>query len=389
MQGMNQFLKLVARNALRHRLRMSLTLAGLVVAILSFGLLQTIISTWHAGIDHAVPSRLIIRNAVSLSLPLPVAYQKRIRSIEGVRSVTYVSWFGGIYKNEKNFFPQFAVDAKSYLEVHPEIRLSDEARSTFLRDRRGAIVGRNIANHFGFEAGDVIQLRSMIYPGSWEFVISGIFDFSDPNIDTSQFLFHWNYLNETLRLRSRSQADQVNFFMVDVGALDRIANVSQAIDGMFRNSAAETHTETQRAFQISFVKQTEAILLSVRTISFVVIFIILAVMANTMAMTARERLVEYATLKAIGFGPGYVGWLILGESIVVALAGGAVAIMLTPPAAAYFGVFNSALFPSLNVSSSTMALQGAVALLVGVLAALVPMQRVASVRIVDGLRAVG
>ncbi len=386
---MSQWLKLVARNAFRHRLRTSLTLAGLVVAILSFGLLQTIVATWYAGVDAAVPSRLITRNAISFTLPLPVAYQKRIRSVEGVRSVTYMNWFGGVYKDPKNFFPQFAIDGESYFEAYPDILVTEEVRSAFLRERRGAIVGRKLASRYGFEPGDVIQLRGTVFPGTWDFVIAGIFDGRDPKTDTSQLFFHWGYLNETLRVRSRGQADLVGFFIADVADLDRVAEVSQSIDTLFRNSAAETLTETERAFQIGFVKQTEAILVSIRIISFVVIFIILAVMANTMAMTARERLAEYATLKALGFGPGYIAKLILGESVVIALVGGAVAIVLTPPAAAYFGSLTATLFPSLIVSGNTVALQALAALLVGVLAALLPMRRAAGVSIVDGLRAVG
>ncbi|MGY4470761.1 ABC-type antimicrobial peptide transport system permease subunit [Bradyrhizobium sp. LB9.1b] len=157
-------------------------------------------------------------------------------------------------------------------------------------------------------------------------MIRGVFDGRDRKTDTSQLFFHWDYLNETLRVRSKAQADQVGIFAVEAVSINRVADVSQAIDGVFRNSLAETLTETERAFQIGFMKQTEAILISIRIVSFVVIFIILAVMANTMAMTARERFREYATLKAIGFSPGYVARLILGESVVLALIGGAIAI---------------------------------------------------------------
>ena len=386
---MSQWLKLVARNTLRHRLRTSLTLVGLVVAILSFGLLQTIVQAWYAGVDGAVPSRLISRNAVSFTLPLPIAYQKRIRAVEGVHGVTYLNWFGGIYKEPKNFFPQFAIDAENYFDLYPEILVSEEVRRAFQRDRRGAIVGRKLAKRYGFKPGDVIQLRGVVYPGDWEFVIKGIFDGRDTKTDTSQLFFRWDYLNETLRVRSKAQADQVGFFVVDVANVNRVAEVSQAIDRVFHNSPAETLTETERAFQIGFVKQTEAILVSIRIVSFVVIFIILAVMANTMMMTARERLAEYATLKALGFGPGYVGRLILGESLVIALVGGAIAIVLTPPVAVRLAGLTDTLFPTLFVSGSTVALQALSAAVVGVLAALFPMRSAARVNIVDGLRRVG
>ena len=385
---MSQWLKLVARNALRHRLRTSLTVAGLVVAILSFGVLQTIVDAWYAGVDGAVPSRLITRNALSFTLPLPATYEKRIRAVDGVRRVSYMNWFGGVYKDSKNFFPQFAIEPASYLELHPEILVPDAVRDRFLAERRAAIVGRKLANRYGFKPGDVVQLRGTVFPGDWDFVIAGIFDGRGKS-DTSQFFFRWDYLDETLRKRSPSQAGQVGFFIVDAGDFNHVAQVSKAIDALFRNSLAETLTETERAFQIGFVKQTEAILISIRIVSFVVIFIILAVMANTMAMTARERLSEYATLKALGFSPGYVARLILGESLVIALAGGAIAIALTPPAAARIGEMTDTLFPSLIVSGNTIALQALAALSVGVLAALLPMRRAASVRIVDGLRAVG
>jgi putative ABC transport system permease protein len=386
---MSQWLTLVARNVLRQRLRTSLTLVGLVVAILAFGVLQTVVKTWYAGVDGAVPSRLLTRNAISFALPLPQPYQKRISAVDGVRRVTYLNWFGGIYKDPKNFFPQFAIDVESFLDMHPEILVPDEARRALLHDRRGAIVGRKLAKRYGFKPGDLIQLRGTIFPGNWEFVISGVFDGRDPKTDTSQLLFRWDYLNETLRVRSRAQADQVGFFAVDVVSINRVAEVSQAIDAVFRNSRAETLTETERAFQIGFVKQTEAILISIRVVSFVVIFIILSVMANTMAMTARERLREYATLKALGFSPGYVARLILGESVMIALIGGALAIALTPLAAARLAELSATLFPALIVSVGTVLLQVLAALVVGVLAAVLPMRQAARVSIVNGLRALG
>ncbi|MHB0771704.1 ABC transporter permease [Bradyrhizobium sp. 1.29L] len=386
---MSQWLTLVVRNVLRHRLRTSLTLVGLIVAILAFGVLQTVVKTWYAGVDGAAPARLLTRNAISFTLPLPQAYRKRISAVEGVRRVTCISWFGGIYKDPKNFFPQFAIDAPSYLDMFPEILVSDEARRAFLHDRRGAIVGRKLAKRYGFKPGDVIQLRGTIFPGNWEFVIRGVFDGREPKTDTSQLFFHWDYLNETLRVRSKAQADQVGIFAVDVDGINRVAEVSQAIDDVFRNSLAETLTETERAFQIGFVKQTEAILISIRVVSFMVIIIILTVMANTMAMTARERLREYATLKAIGFSPGYVARLILGESVMMALIGGAIAIGLTPPIAARLAELSATLFPSLIVSVNTVMLQALASLLVGVLAAVLPMRRAARVSIVNGLRALG
>lgn len=386
---MSQWLTLVARNTWRNRIRTSLTLSGLIVAILAFGVLQTIVGAWYAGIDSAVSTRLITRNAISFALPLPSAYEKRISEIEGVQGITFISWFGGIYKEPKNFFPQFAVDAETYFDLYPEILVSDEVRRDFLQDRRSAVVGRKLADRHGFKPGDVIQLNGTVFPGTWELVVKGVFDGRDPKTDTSQLFFRWDYLNDALRLRSKTQADLVGFYVVDVGDINRVAEVSQAIDAAFQNSLAETRTETERAFQIGFVKQSEAIIVSIRLVSFVVIFIILAVMANTMALTTRERLSEYATLKAIGFSPGYVASLIFGESMMIAGIGGAIAITLTSPVAKILGGLSDTLFPTLFVSVSTTAMQAISALLVGVLAAVFPMRHSAGVSIVEGLRAVG
>jgi putative ABC transport system permease protein len=176
---------------------------------------------------------------------------------------------------------------------------------------------------------------------------------------------------------------------VDASDISRLAEISQAIDKTFDNSSAETLTETERAFQIGFVRQTEAILISIQCVSFIVILIVLAVMANTMSMAAQERLSEYSTLKALGFSPTYVAGLILTESLIVAALGGALAIALTFPAAACLVKLIDTLFPHLIVGGKTIALQAASALTVGVLAAIIPMRRAAAVRIVDGLRSVG
>lgn len=383
---MSQWLKLVVGNIMRQRLRSSLTLGGLVIAILAFGVLQTIVDAWYAGVDGAVPTRLIVRNAISFTSPLPVTHYERIRMVDGVRGVSHVNWFGGIYKDTKNFFPQFAIDAENYLDIYPEILISPEERRRFLSDRRGAIVGRKLAERYNFKIGDVVQLRGTIFPGSWDLIIQGIFDGRDTHTDTSQLFFHWDYLNEAMKTRSRAQADQVGFVIVDVVNVNRVAEVGHAVDEMFHNSAAETLTETERAFQIGFVKQTEAILISIRIVSFVVILIILAVMANTMTMSASERLKEYATLKALGFGPGYVVRLILGESVVLALVGGLVAVALTAPVAKYLAGLSATLFPTLIISTSTVLLQMLAALAVGATAALAPIHLALNLRIVDGLR---
>ena len=382
-------IKLVLRNALRHKLRTGLTVLGLVVAVLAFGLLQTVVHAWYAGADAASSSRLITRNSISLVFPLPLTYNEKIRQIPGVRAVSYANWFGGVYITEKNFFPQFAIEPRSYFALYPEYIVPPEQFRDFLRDRRGAIVGRKIADIHGIKVGDVAPIRGTIFPGNWEFVVRAIYDGAEANTDASQFFFHWDYLNETMKKNTPRRANQVGVYVIGLTSADRAAEVAQALDATFRNSLAETLTETEKAFQLSFVSMTEAIVVAIRLVSFLVIFIILAVMANTMAMTARERVAEYATLKALGFGPWFLVALIGGESLAIALVGGLLGIACTYPVAHEFGRAMGTLFKVFEVSNDTVWMQLAAIMVVGVVAALAPATRAARVRIVDGLRNVG
>jgi putative ABC transport system permease protein len=384
-----QTFKLIVRNALRHKLRSGLTILGLVVAILAFGLLQTVIKAWYAGADAASNTTLVARNATSLVFPLPLSYAPKIRGIEGVKGVAYANWFGGIYQDPKNFFPQFAVSGASYLDMYPDYIVPEAQRAAFLRDRKGALVGRKLADQYGFKPGDVIPLRGTIYPGQWEFVVRGIYDGRQSGTVTTQMLFHWDYLNETLLKTVPRRANQVGVYVVQIRHAEDAAAVAAAIDATFKNSLAETLTETEKAFQLSFVSMSEAIVVAIRLVSFVVILIIMAVMANTMAMSARERLSEYATLKALGFGPGFLARLIFGESLLLALAGALIGIALLYPVAAAFAAQMGTLFPVFDVTPATTLLQLLSALAVGAVAAIAPTLRAAHVNIVDGLRSVG
>jgi putative ABC transport system permease protein len=382
------FLKLVFLNAFRARLRAGLTVLGIVIAVVAFGLLQTVVNAWYATADAASPTRLVTRNAISLVFPLPQYYRERIRSLDGVRGVAVSNWFGGIYLDERNFFPQFAVQLADFMPMYPEFVFDPREYQDLLRDRSGVAVGRELARQYGFKVGDRLPLRGTIYPGNWEFTIRAIYDGRDEGTLTRQAYFHWELVTERLKTRFPRLAERIGAFIVDVDSPDRTAEVSAAIDREFANSLAETLTETEKAFQLSFVAMLESILLIIRGVAYVVIVIILAVAANTMAMTARERLSEYATLKALGFGPSFIARLILAESLVVALIGGALGLLLTPLVAR---VVHGAVpqFARFEVLPETYAQQALAIVAVGVLAALVPMLRSARVRIVDGLRHIG
>jgi putative ABC transport system permease protein len=379
---------LIVKNALRHKLRTSLTVVGIVVAITAFGLLRTIVDAWYAGANASSSARLVTRSSVSLVFPLPLTYAQKIRQVEGVQAVSWMNWFGGVYITERNFFPQFAVDPASFLDMYPEFVLPPDERKAFLTDRQGAVVGRKLADQHGWKVGDQIPLRGTIYPGTWTFNLRGIYDGIDKSTDQSQMFFHWDLLNEKIRQLYPRRADQAGLFVVRLKDPQQAAEVSTAVDATFKNSLAETLTETEKAFQLSFVAMTETILLAIQAVSFVIVVIIMAVMANTMAMTARERGPEYATMKALGFGGGYVAALIFAESMGIALAGGLLGIALTFPLAAWFADAMGSLFPIFFVSEQTVAMQLGAALAIGAVAAGLPAWRTARVRIIDGLRAV-
>jgi putative ABC transport system permease protein len=381
--------RLILRNALRHKLRSSLTVFGIVVATLAFGLLQTVIKAWYAGADAASNTTLVTRNATSLVFALPLSYAAKIRAVDGVARVAYANWFGGIYQDPKNFFPQLAISGASYLDIYPDFLLPEDQRDAFLRDRKGALVGRKLANEYGFKVGDVVPLRGTIFPGQWEFIVRGIYDPRQAGTVTTQMFFHWDYLNETLKKTVPRRANQVGVYVVQIRRPEDAAAVSAAIDATFRNSLAETLTETEKAFQLSFVSMSDAIVVAIRLVSFVVILIIMAVMANTMAMSARERLSEYATLKALGFGPGFLARLIFGESLLLSVAGALVGMALLYPIADMFAARMGTIFPVFEVAPATLAMQLAAALAVGMVAAVAPTLHAARVSIVDGLRSVG
>jgi len=379
---------LVLRNAFRHKLRTTLTIVGIVVAIAAFGMLRTIVDAWYAGANASSSARLVTRSSVSLVFALPLNYAQKIRQVDGVTGVGWANWFGGVYVNERNFFAQFAI-SESYLDLYPEFVLPDDQRRAFLADRVGAIAGRKLADKYGWKVGDQIPLRGTIYPGTWTFNLRGIYDGAEEGTDTSTFFFHFAYLNESIKKQYPGRGDQAGVFIESLGNADDAAAVSSAIDATFRNSLAETLTETEKAFQLGFVAMSEAILLAIQAVSYVVIVIIMAVMANTMAMTARERYGEYATFKALGFSNGFVGMLIFAESLGISLLGGLLGAAATFPLADVFASTVGSILAGFKVSRETVMLQLLAALVIGVVAAAIPAWRAARVRIVDGLRAIG
>ncbi len=382
-------LKFLLRNVFRHKLRTLLTIAGIMIAILSFGLLRTVISAWYAGVEASSSSRLVTRNAISIIFYLPLSYREKIRQVPGVKQVSYGNWFGGIYIDEKNFIPNFIVEPRTYLDLYPEFVLTPVERSAFFRERKACIAGRKVAAKYGWKVGDTITLRGTIFPGNWELVLRGIYTGRFKNTDESQLLFRWDYVNETLRKNYPLRADNVGFYVVGVTNPDLASSVAVAIDQNFKNSIGETITETEKAFQMGFVSMSDAIIMAIQLVSFVVIVIILVVVANTMAMTVRERTGEYAIFKTLGFQRWRIAGLIFGESLLITLLGCSAGIALTFPVSGAFGAAMGTFFPVFNVARETIYLDIAAGVVVGVLAALIPAWRTVNISVAEALRKTG
>jgi len=382
-------LKILIRNAFRHKLRTLLTILGITIAILAFGLLRTFINAWYGGVEASSATRLVTRSSISLIFHLPLSYKDKIRQVDGVKTVSWGNWFGGVYIDEKNFFANFAVDAKSYLSLYPEYILTPEEERAFLRDRKGFVAGQKLAKRFGWKIGDTVTLKGTIYPGNWDFVLRGIYRGRDETIDETQFFFHWDYLNEMLKKRNSTFADLVGWYMVGVTRPDRAVEVALAIDRLFKNSIAETLTETEKAFQLSFIAMSETIIMAIELVSFVVIIIIIAVVANTMSMTYRERIGEYAIFKTLGYRDWRIAGMIVGESMVITWMGSLIGILLTFPVARRVGKMLSNYFPVFNVADEVIYMALAASVVIGLLAAIVPTYRAIRIRIADGLRRIG
>lgn len=380
--------KLISRNAQRHLLRTILTILGMAIAIVAFCVIRSAIDAWYTQAQASSPNRLIGRNAVSLVFPLPISSLDKVGKVEGVTAVSHATWFGGIYIDEGNFFAKFAVDPVTYFPMYAEYVIPEEQKAAFMAERNAAIVGRKLADRFDWELGERIQMEGDIYPGTWDFVIRGIYSGAKEITDEATFFFHYEYLDERMRQDMPGRAGQIGTFVAQIAESEKAAQISETIDALFVNSLAETKTETEEAFALSFISMSGSIILGLRVVSFMVIGIILLVLANTMAMTARERLKEYAVLKTLGFRDSHLVMLIFGESLFIAALGGIAGIVLTMLVLPGLRDAMSDFFPYIPLSNLTIILSAVAALVVGAAAAIFPALKASNTTIVDGLRTI-
>ncbi len=375
-----RFAKLVFKNILRNKLRTLLTVVSIVVSVFLIVTLSTILTEFDRGSEEANPLRLVSRHSVSLGFLLPVGHLEKIKTVPGVKSAMVFSWFGGIYKDERNFFANFAVDASKLREILTELKMSDAEWQAFVSDRQGAIVGKKLATLYGFTPGQRITLKSPIYNQSVEFIVRGICTGGDEKT----MFFHNDYLNELLPVWAR---DQASTFSILANSAEDVPRISQAVDSMFVNSDAPTKTESEREFALSFQTMMGGMKQFMYGIMAAITFSILLIMGNTMAMTVRERTKEVGTLKAIGFKRGTITTLFLAESLLVAMIGagigiGAAWLLFT---SVDFGLIIP-FFNSFVPTKQTLAATFALAILVGLISVVYSAYRVSGLTIAEALR---
>jgi putative ABC transport system permease protein len=384
-----KFMPLIWRNLGRRKIRTIFTLLSVFVAFVLFGILMAIRVAFSGTITLSGAERLVMIDRISLINPIPLSYQQRVQSVEGVKDITHANWFGGIYQEPKNFFANMAVDPESWLRIYPEVAMPDDQKKAWLADRTGAVVGKDTANRFGWKIGDRVPLQGVISQppdgAPWEFTIRGIYESPEKGFDNSQFFFHYDYMNETLRDQAYGH-DQVGWYVVKVSDPTQSEALAQRLDSMFANSPSETKTATEKAFVAGFAKQIGDIGQIMVWIATAVLFTILLVSANTMAQAIRERTNELGVLKTLGFSDGRILALVLGESCLVALLGGVVGLGLAWVAISYAGDPTHGMIPPLYLPGRDVAIGLAIILTLGVATGLVPALQASRLKIVDALR---
>ena len=376
---------LLFANLFRKKTRLVLTLGSFAVALFLFSLLALIKQAFSAGVDVAGVDRLVVINRTAIIQPLPISYRDRILRIPGVKRVTYDNWFGGVYQDPKNAFSQFAIDVENQRQVFHELVVPDDQWQVFLKDRQGAIVGATTAKRFGWKIGQRIPIQGTIFPGTWEFNIDGIYTGQRSGDDQTQFWFHWDYLYE--RAKNVLQGN-VGWYTVLIENPDDAVRIVKTIDDEFANSPYETHTDTEKAFATGFAKQLGNIGFLMIAIGTIVFFTLLLVTGNTMAISVRERTSELAVLKAIGYSDRSILFFVLSESLVIALFGGLLGLLLAVIATPVLATLLASMLPNLVLPASILIVGLGVALVVGVAAGLLPGIGAMRMRVVNALRRV-
>jgi putative ABC transport system permease protein len=381
-----KFSALIFANLFRKKIRLLLTIGSFAVALFLFAFLAVVRDAFGRGADVAGADRLVIINRTSIINTIPLAYRDKILRIPGVKVITHNNWFGGIYQDERNFFPQFVIDPENQRQVVPELIVADDQWNAFLKDRQGAIAGAATAERFGWKIGQRIPIKTTLWGGgTYEFNLVGIYHGKRPQDDETQFWLQWDYFQEHIPDRIKGQA---GWYVLRLDSPDDAVRVAKAIDEEFDNSPYETKTETESAFAASWVKQFGNIQFLITSIGIVVFFTLLLVTGNTMAISVRERTSELAVFKAIGFSDRAVLFFVLAEALAIALFGGLLGLVLAVVAVPVLAKALNGLLPSLVLAPRFLVQGLLVAVLVGLASGLLPGLGAMRLRIVNALRRV-
>lgn len=379
-----KFWPLLRANLGRHKRRTLLTIASVALALFLFASLRTVITTLAAAAQFGNARRIVTTNASGIVFPLPVAYANRLATIDGVQAVTWANWFGGRYGDGKRFFANFAVDAKTYLDLYPEMSVPADQREAFLRDRAGALVGVRLLDVFGWKVGQNVTLQGTIFPGDWTFTIRGVYTPTDPVINDDALMFHWEYLDE----RGGRQG-LAGWYIMQIDHPDNAARIAKAVDDQFRNSNAPTKTGTEQAFNASFATMWGNVGLLMNTIGMAVVFAILLVTANAMMMSARERTRELAVLKTIGFTDRRLFGLVMLEAGIITVTGAVIGLGTAKILYRATNFSGAGFLPGFDVTWPTLALGGGIALILMLASGLIPAAQAARIPVVNALRNIG
>ncbi|WP_395625200.1 ABC transporter permease [Thermomonas sp.] len=370
----------------RSKTRSLLTLLSVVAAFLLFGMLDSVRVAFNSGGQVAGANRMITSSRLSITQMLPYSLTEQIRATPGVKQAAYAAWFGGIYRDPKNFFANFSV-SPDYLDLYPEFKLPDAQKKAWLADRRGAIVGASLAQRHGWKVGDTIPLQATIFPtkgsNNWEFVLRGIYTVDDPKQKAQEnvLFFHWTYFDEA----NDYVKGRVGWWIVEPASADAADRVARAVDTLSENSDHETRTQSEAAFNQSFAKQFADIGLIVTAIMGAVFFTLLLLTGNTMAQAVRERIPELAVLKTIGFSNRSVLWLVLAEAVLLVVLGGVLGLAIAAAIMPAVSAASGGMIQLPTVLPQTWLVGIGLAVLIGVVVGLLPALRGMRLNIVDAL----
>lgn len=384
------------RNLFRRRGRTILTIAAVTVAVLIFCLIRTVVYAWNIGAEAAANDRLATMHKISLTRQFPRHYIDELRQIPDIKAATWAVWFGAKDPKERiPFFAGFAVDPDSWFDVEDEMAVPPDQLAEWKRTPNGAIIGDLLAKALDVKIGSTLVVGTDIYPGrhpdepdTWELKVVGMYTPLRKTVDRNTLVFRWDYLNNDPR--AEANKDHIGWMVSRITDPTRSAEISRKIDAKFGERDDQTATMSERAFQLSFLGGFAAVLKAFDLASLVILLIMVLILANTIAMSVRERTHEYGVLRAIGFPPGHILGFIVGESLLVALVGGLVGVGLVVLVVNH-GIGpvledTSGFFPYFRTPGTVLALALGAAAILGAVAGAVPAFSASRLKVTDALR---